>query len=272
MDYQPPANPPRPNVPPVTDEEIDRQARTDYLRSVVPKRRKHQWPKIFLITLGILLLAGAVYWKFGQDKSKPTPSSNATTSQSQKAPTPQANVPTKAYTSANFSLSFNYPQTWTVTDSGNGQLTVVSPATSLTDSSGQNITGQITMTIRQKGQGLTAFDKGNGTAVLDSQKVSYSNPTSSQRAQTYLTYVQFPATTTMGALDAIYITGDFGYQKGQAVPKVDLSQIDPLVSITFAKCTDNACSTATPTNIEATSWTGTTASPTETMLKSLSFE
>jgi len=219
----------------------------------------------------LLLLGGAAYWKFGMSKSKPAPS-KTTTKQSQQTPSAPKSEPTKQYTSTNFNLSFSYPETWTVTDTGNGQLTVVSPATALSGADGQTMTGQITMTIRAKGQGLTAFDKGNGTAVMDSQKVSYSNPTSSQRAQTYLTYVQYPATKAAGALDAVFITGDFGYKKDQAVPQVDLAQIDPLVMVTFAKCTDNACSASAPTNIAGVSWTGTTSSATETMLKSLSFE
>ena len=246
------------------------ESSVEYARFVPPKKQKGKSKRVVVLVIILLLIAGgALYWFVL--KSKPATKPKATTNSTAQS-TPAANVPTKEDNSVNFNLNFNYPETWTVTDSGNGQLTVVSPATPLTSATGQSFTGQIILTIHQMGQGLDAFKTGNGTAVLDSAKVSYSNPTPSQRAQTYLTYVQYPATTASGALDAIYITGDYGYQKGQAVPQVDLAKVDPQVGVTFAKCTTSACTTVTPTNVAATSWAANTSKATETMLKSFSFE
>ena len=270
MDNQDPNNSNPPAETPEPDEAAERQAHTEFLRSVVSPKRKRGYSKVLAIIIVLLLLVGGgAYWKFVLHKAKPA---KHTTTTSTTSPTAPANVPTKQDTSTNFNLSFNYPQTWTVTDSGNGQLTVVSPPTPLTGSDGQAITGQITLTVRAQGQGLDAFAKGNGLAVLASQKVSYSSPTQTQRAQTYLTYVQYPTTTVATALDAIYITGDFGYQKAQAVPQVDLGNVDPQVVVTFAKCSTATCSTVVPTNIAAASWKGNIATTTETMMKSFSFD
>ena len=38
----------------------------------------------------------------------------------------------------------------------------------------------------------------------------------------------------------MYITGDFGYKKDQAIPQVDIAKIDPAISLTFSAC-DGAC-------------------------------
>jgi hypothetical protein len=152
-------------------------------------------------------------------------------------------------------------------------MTVRSPATQLKSASGQSVTGRIIMTIANKGNNLGVFDKGNATAVLNSQKIAYTSPTPNQRANTYLSFLQYATTTAAGALDGIYITGDNGYQKGQDIPKGDIAGIDPLVSVTFVQCAASTCSGGTSAlSIAASSWSNTSfAAPITKMLESLSF-
>jgi hypothetical protein len=131
------------------------------------------------------------------------------------------------------------------------------------------------MTILPQGQPPKDFDAGNAVAVRDSEKVSYTKPTPSQRAQTYLSFVQYAATTTHGALDGIYITGNVGYKKTQPIPKTDVAARDPIVGITFVKCANDACSGAVPTplSIKASEWDNNSfKAPIKTMLTSLAFD
>jgi hypothetical protein len=108
--------------------------------------------------------------------------------------------------------------------------------------------------------------------VLDSDKVAYTKPTQNQRANTYLSYLQYAATTTNGALDSIYITGDNGYKKGQDVPQADIIGVDPLVTISFVSCADTACASPKPLSITASSWQASALAKTaKAMLQSLSF-
>ena len=129
------------------------------------------------------------------------------------------------------------------------------------------------MTIANQGQNLNVFDKGNATAVLASQKIAYTSPTQNQRANTYLSFLQYASTTQNGALDGVYITGDNGYQKGQDVPKSDVAGITPLVSVTFIQCANSACSgSTTALSVAASAWSDTSLSgPVTKMLESLAF-
>jgi hypothetical protein len=233
----------------------------DYWRK--PKKR---WPR--LLALIILIAIGfGLYWLFS-NKPEPKPAQNI----KQTAST-QTAAPTKTYSSINFSLNFNYPESWTVVDNGGGQLTVTSPATQLKSSAGSQVTGKIILTISQKGQSLPMFDKGSASAVIDSQKITYTKPTQSQRGDTYVSYLQYATTTTTGALDGVFITGDYGYQKNQDIPKVDIANLDPVVSVTFTQCANSTCGGATtPLGISASTWSNSSSSAAVlSMLKSLSF-
>jgi hypothetical protein len=229
------------------------------------KPKKPVW-KYLIIVLVVAVLAAAAY----KVVMKPKPAPTQQTSASQTAGTSQLNSKTKHYDSANFTLGFDYPADWTLSDTaGSGKLTVVSPAVKLKDASGQEVTGQITMTLRDKTQKLTEFDKGNAVATQDSEKIAYTNPTQTQRGSTYISFLQYASSNS--GLDGIYVTGDNGYQKDQAIPLVDITKVDPVTSITFAKCPDAKCTGTTPLSIQQTSWSDSSFSgPLRKMLQSLS--
>lgn len=223
-----------------------------------------------------LVIAGVVAWQhFSHDKAK-TPATTSTVRSATESSNNQtvAGTQTRTYTATDFNLSFQYPDTWTVVNNGTGPMTVTSPSTQLVSAPGQKVTGQIIMTIQAQGQLPAAFSAGIVLAVLNSQKYSYTNPTSSQNVQTYLSFVQYAATTTKGGLDAIYLTGNDGYTKDQVIPSTDIAAIAPLITMTFFKCGNSACTeNLTPLTIADTSWSNNSfKAPIVNMLRSFAFQ
>jgi cytoskeletal protein RodZ len=226
------------------------------------KSKKGLWIIIFVI---IVLLAAAVYWFLLKPEPVKAPTKTSSSNQEQSSAA-QTSTATTHYDSSSFNLGFDYPKGWKVSDvAGSGKLTVTSPDEQLKGADGQTVSGQIVMTIRDKTQKLTEFDKGNATAVLDSEKIAYTKPTETQRGNTYLSFLGYASSTQTG-LDGIYITGDAGYTKDQAVPLVDVSKSDPVISVTFLK--DNKQVT-----ISSNSWSNDSfAKPIKTMLQSLAIQ
>lgn len=194
------------------------------------------WRKLGIwggVGAAVVILAAGGLWLAKNHKSAPKPASSATSQNgqaNQKASASKISSATKHYDSTNFNLGFDYPADWTVSDTGNGQLTVKSPAIGLKDISGQRSDRQIVLSIRRGDQKLTEFDNGNSIAVLDSEKVAYTKPTQTQRANTYLSFLKYAGSD---GLSGIYITGDNGYKKAQAIPKTDIQKVDPIISLTF---------------------------------------
>jgi hypothetical protein len=230
------------------------------------------WRKLAIGVVILILLAGIglLSWHF-LHKSSAKPSKSATASQQTAVANSKISTTTKHYDSPNFYLGFDYPADWQVADSGGGTMAVTSPAIALKDTNGQPVTGQIVMTIRASGDKLAEFDKGNATATRDSIKITYAKPTSNQRAQTYVSFLRYASDANASALDGIYITGDFGYKAGQAIPKLDIAKINPIINIAFIKCSDANCSgKGTPLSITDSSWDNADLSgPLQNLLKSL---
>ena len=144
-------------------------------------------------------------------------------------------------------------------------MSVKSPKTiSLKDASGASFSGQIILTIQSQGAKPSQFNAGNATGVRDSIKIAYTSPTPTQRANTYLSFLQYASSSGNGVLDAVYITGDKGYQKGQTVPLTDIQLTDPLITLSFANTTG-------PASISSSMWDDASFSgPLTKMLQSFS--
>jgi hypothetical protein len=56
-------------------------------------------------------------------------------------------------------------------------------------------------------------------------------------------------------LDAVYVTGDSGYQQDQAIPMADVVKGDPLINVTFVSCPTDDCATGTLTPLSVTTAT-----------------
>ena len=265
---QPPNPAPEPAQPPPVDYG-GVPSQPEPVQSTPPPKPKSgkNWLLISLIAVLIIIILGAAYWLL--IKSKPATSTKTSTSQTAKTAEPAAaaviDATTKPYSSTNFNLIFAYPADWTVTDTGSGIMTVKSPTTQLKGATGATVAGQIVLTLRNTTQKLAEFNGGNATATRDSLKIAYAKPTPTQRANTYISFLQYATTTTTGALDGVYITGDSGYQKAGAIPLVDVQKIDPIISITFVN------SAGAPISIADSAWDTTSFSgPLTTMLESFS--
>ena len=245
---QPPETPQTPNNPPehpqpVSQEEAERRARIEYLRSVAkPRQTGRSWPKWLIAAVLVIAMAGgAAYWfLFRTPPAKQNTGSSDTIQQATNAQPEEADAPTKQHESTHFFLAFDYPETWTVTDDGSGQIIIKSPATRLKAAGGQNAQGQVAITIQGKQASLEEFKRGNAVAARDSEKITYLKPTSSQRAQTYLSFANYAGSQAKGT-DAVFITGDSGYQKDQAIPMVDIAKVDPLIRVSFTRCNGTDC-------------------------------
>lgn len=252
----------RPPVgPEPTDEELqnldmrqeaaDRNEHMAYLRSIAGPRTKRGGRRTLWISLSViaaLAIAGAViYVLFVKDSSERQPDPKRNES-SQKAQTPpddeDISIKTKRHDSPAFFLGFDYPEDWTISDDGSGKLLARSPAMNLKTVSGKTEKCIITLRIQGKQDALPEFKNGNGIAVLASEKLTYEKPTQSQRAQTYLSFVGYVG-SPQGSLDGLYITGDIGYQKDQAVPEVDIVRVDPLITVGFTSVSGAAVSLRT---------------------------
>lgn len=229
-----------------------------------PKRR---WPRVLLVIVLIAVAAAGAYWFGNHQASSPQPKA---TQQASDKPTPPTAQPTKHYDSTTYTLGFDYPATWKVSDTA-ARLSVTSPAMQLPTAGGKQTSGHIIITIRNKQPSLPEFSTGNATAALESQKLTYKQPTQIQRAQTYLSFLTY-ASSSAGSLDALYVTGDNGYQAGQAIPMGDIILSDPLIGVSFASCPSDDCTTGTPTplSLTASAWKNNTISqPIIALLQSL---
>ena len=247
----------------MSQDEADRKARIEYLRSLTAQKqpkKKRGWLKALIALVVVVTLAGGVFWFMDKkaDDDQKDAKDNTTKQQSQQEEA-ASQTTTKHYDSTALGLGFDYPENWKVTEAS-GKITAVSPPVKLRTTSG-TVNAQIVFMIQSKQTSLLGFSKGNGTATRTSEKMAYVKPTPNQRAQTYMTFVSNAGSATVG-IDAIFVTGDLGYQKDQAVPQADIVQGDPLVSMFFARCQDDACAadpSTTKTTIADSAWSDSSA-------------
>jgi hypothetical protein len=268
---------------PTPEELAERQERIDYLKNLrgAEAGKKKGGRKWILLAIPLLLLVlgglAAAYWQLNK-KPAAKPQAAVQTQQNTPAPqTPDTTAPAadmKDYTSTNFNLGLSYPGDWTLSDTADS-LTITSPSQDLPGADGQMTAGAVVVTIRHKQTSLAEFKTGAAAAVLDSKNVSYTAPATGQRGTTYLSFIQYASTTVKGTLDSVYITGNSGYKKAQAIPEADVVKSDPLVNVHFVQCASGAvCSpTGTSIGVNGESWTAADSYRTdETILKSLSIE
>ncbi len=239
----------------------------------LPKKTDY---KLWLIVSGVIILiilaAGAYF--YGQHTKTKSPVKTSHTASSQKAAVSKPAAPATqltSYTSTPFNLTVNYPTTWTVASNGNTSMTITSPIMSLVADSGKTVSGKTVLTVLNQGQIPTAFGT-TSVAVLNSLDITFTSPTSSQAAQTYISFVQYPATVTKGGLDAIYVSGNSGYLKGQTIPPSDINKVSPLVIVSFMQCQTTACTSLLPLTISSNMWSSSSfETPILDIIKSFQF-
>jgi hypothetical protein len=265
---------PKPNEQ--DDFEVASESAVDLDQFMPQLKQKHTARKVvvWIVIVLLVLAAGAgAYYALGR-KSPSKANTNAKQQSSQSKSQSAITTSTTNYSSSNFNLSFNYPQGWNVSDPGNGKLTVSSPTMQLTAASGQSQSGQVVMTIQNESSAnFGMFSQGNAVAVLGSQHVNYSNPTQTQRASTYVSFLQYATTTAHGGLDGVYVTGDSGYQAGQSIPEVDITKVDPVITVTFNQCSTTTCGSPKALTIDSNMWSDSSFSgPIMKMIESLAIQ
>lgn len=223
-------------------------------------KRKRRWPTVLVV---VVLLAAAscgayILGKNAASNKHSTPQKQAVATQ------PVVTNQTKNYTSTNYSLSFNYPANWTVNDNTT-KLTVTSPAMELESAVGAKVKAHVVVTIQNQQTTIPGFPSGGAVAALASNNVAYKQPSSIQRAQTYLSYLSY---TESNGLDDVYVTGNNGYQQGQQIPMSDIVEGDPLISVGFEDCQSSTCSTGTSdaVTLQASTWNASPANQEATNL------
>ena len=261
------------NLPPAPEHNYGTKAK--------PKKSKW-WVWLILI---ILVLGGLSAWAISSYKSsKAKPTNHVAKVATKKAvasvapiatPKPVApSFPTASHTSTYYNTTFSYPSAWTVVDSGSAPLLVTSPAMNIVAANGQTVSGEVVLTLAKKGFVPSNFTT-TSVAVMTSQKISYTGPSTKQAANSYISFVQYPSTTVRGGLDGIYLTGNYGYQKYQNIPSSNIASIDPFVDVTFVSCATTACPAASqkPLTIASSDWSDSSfSSPILYILQSFSFD
>jgi hypothetical protein len=223
----------------------------------------------------VLVILGAGAFLYGHYTKDKTTKSNETKSHktvtAPKSTTTAPNITLTNYSSSVFNLTVNYPNTWTIAASGSTSMTITSPETAMTADTGKAVEGKTIVTVVNQGQ-IPAGYGSSSVAVLNSQDINFSKPTSSQAAQTYISFMQYPATTVKGGLDAIYMTGNNGYLKGDVVPSSIVGQVSPLVIVSFEQCSNQTCTSPVALTISSTMWNSSAFStPILDILKSFEF-
>ncbi|HSX30349.1 MAG TPA: hypothetical protein VLE99_00325 [Candidatus Saccharimonadales bacterium] len=223
----------------------EQSARTAVAALPRPRVFRRRWPVVIVSLLLVAAGMAAAYWLGTRHTAPAVPSKTAAAQ-----PQPQqVATAVQRYTSTLYTLSFNHPGNWVVSDTA-AKLTVTSPPIKLTDLRGPTV-GRVVVTIQNQQTSVAGYPADGAMANLASQQLTYAQPSSVQRAQTYVSYIGYKSPN---GLDALFLTGDTAYQAGQHVPLSNVTKGNPLVSVTFTRCVSTDCSKTQATTLLARSW------------------
>lgn len=220
--------------------EYDNEAAVDYvnnLEHIQNERHRKKRSRVLMVTLLAVLTIGALGYLYAKqfDISAQQPESQSV--QTVKPDTSEQVAKSERFTSKDMSLSFDYPGNWSVDDSAKGLIRVESPVVKLADINGESSDSKVVLMIMSKNSEVPGFGDTGATAVRDSEKLTYTSPSQNQRAKTFLSFAGFGRS----GLDAVFVTGDSGYQQGQSIPEDDIKNSDPIISVSFYSCDDAKC-------------------------------
>jgi hypothetical protein len=210
----------------------------------IPKKRnKHK----ILITLFVIVLVilAAIQLLGSKPKTKKLINTNVATSKTQvvTAPPSSASGKSSIYSSAYYNLTVSIPDSWTVTKNN-------------------KVLGRIVLSVTPTGQPPAGLKGKDAMEVLQSEKVVYTQPTSSQLGQSYISLVQYQSTLSSNGIDSVIVTGNSGYTKGQIVPFSKLNSLNPTIVIYFQSCVDSKCAAPTNLTINDSMWSDSNFSTT----------
>lgn len=170
---------------------------------------------VIVVVIVVLMAAGIGAWLvLGKDSGS---NSNQSTQATEPAPTSKTEMPsttnTKTYTNDRMRLSINYPDNWTVTEEDNAAR-IESPDFTYNTTDKGEVTGNFRIYIRQGAQAADSTYIGKGVAILPSEKFVYSQPTTNQRKDTFLSSFGL---TTENNFAFFLIAGNFELKKGETL-------------------------------------------------------
>jgi lipopolysaccharide export system protein LptC len=224
---------------PLPDVDEETTSTSDYVQNLQPikdqkRKSKRRWTVVLVILLLVAIGAGVYFFV---PKPKPTPAPASETPQQQTEQVPRT-TETETYTSDELKLSFQHLTSWAVDDQTDGLIKVSSPVVKLKDATNQEVDAKVVVTFMSAGSEVPLYENSQGLAALmDSEKITYDAPTQTQRGQTYISF----GGLTPAGLDAVFVTGNSGYKKGQMIPEADIKKVEPIISVMFYSCDDAAC-------------------------------
>lgn len=221
--------------------EYDEATAAQYVNGLKPiqdrrqKRRRVKLLAAVLALMGLLVTVGYfVFLRSGGEPVQQTPQAASERSSSE----PEAPTALKEFSSQDMKLSFSHPVDWSVKEADQESIAIESPIVKLADMSGDMQDAKVVVLMLSSGSDVPGFEGGGAIAVKDSEKLAYSSPLQDQRAETYLSFGGFGGR----ALNAVFVTGDSGYQSGQLIPESDVKKGDPVITVMFYACQDSECS------------------------------
>jgi hypothetical protein len=163
-----------------------------------PKPKRSKAPLILLILVILLIVGGGVYWFFAvgpghkkSSKQNTTASSqNTTNNSSQSSSSSEDASGNKTFKSTKLGLEFTYPGSWTVKENTDkSEIIITSPSVSYAKKDGTTTKGVFTLKMRN---GLVPDSMKptiqNAVAVLPSEVIAYTAPTTQQRQYTNISF------------------------------------------------------------------------------------
>ena len=231
-------------------------------RAIGPHKTSSRLIAVALVVL-ILAIGGATAWFVSRHRQPAKPVKQAFNVQPTTGTTKVSTTQQYVSNGSDLNLSFTYPTNWSVTpptgdNTIDQTITLTSPLTTVTDASGANVTGKVTLTVRPGTAVPTELNANTPTAAATSIQIAYSAPTANQYQYPYVTFIHF--TTGLGvagAFEEVMVTGTSQFTQGEAVAATDLIGLDPVISAVFTKCTSQACTGtgALPLSISNSTWT-----------------
>ncbi|MEX2014481.1 MAG: hypothetical protein WD885_00915 [Candidatus Saccharimonadales bacterium] len=155
-----------------------------------PKKNHSNTKKYLIIAIAVLVVlsaGGFGAWKFllsdDNTSNQTEPEAESPSNANEEV---SINELTEEYSSDRLLIDFKYPANWKV-DEDSGEIIVYSPEEEITDIGGENVSGEFKILIKQGADKSDSEYLGRGFAVGKSQPFKYSDPTASQREESFIT-------------------------------------------------------------------------------------
>ncbi len=186
-------------------------------QSFKPPKRKRNLKKIIIPVVILIILVACAVAALKLLKKEPAPASQPDSSTTQTTNTEQSNVPsssgTKTFTAETLAVEFNYPDNWVVTEK-EGTITVKSPTFAYKSADAGTTNGYFRIYIRKSARDVDSKYIGRAVAIQPTEKITYTNPATSQRKQTELSYFAYDEPTNFAFM---MITPGFNLQKSETL-------------------------------------------------------